>query len=51
MKIKSAFNRIAGAFSTPSRHQAENAYLERSISLADLERRQNEIARGKFSNF
>ncbi|WP_160316309.1 hypothetical protein [Ahrensia marina] len=51
MKIKSAFSRIADAFSTPTREQAENSYLERSISLADLERRQNEIARGKFRNF
>ena len=51
MKFKSAFSRIADAFATPSREQVEHSYLERSVSLADLERRQNEISRGKFRNF
>ena len=50
MSIKSSFARIADALSTPSRQQVERAYLDKSISITDLERRQNEIARGKFHN-
>lgn len=51
MKLKSSLARIADVFSTPSRQQVERAYLDKSISIADLERRQLEIARGKFHNF
>ncbi len=50
MNFKSSMERIAGAFSTPSRQQIERAYLNKSVSITDLERRQNEIARGKFYN-
>jgi hypothetical protein len=31
-----------------SRQDREMAYLNQSVSMADLERRQREIARGKF---
>lgn len=50
MNFKSSITRIAGAFSTPSRQQIERSYLNKSISINDLERRQNEIAHGKFHN-
>lgn len=49
MKIKNSIARIAGAFTPPSRQAIERAYLDESVSITDLERRQNEIARGKFS--
>jgi Protein of unknown function (DUF3563) len=42
------FRRIASAFRAPSRHERETAYLNRSVSMCDLERRQREIAAGKF---
>ncbi|MEM8861564.1 MAG: hypothetical protein AAGD96_24840 [Chloroflexota bacterium] len=48
MKLKASLTRIADIFSTPSRQQIERAYLDKSISMADLERRQQEIANGKF---
>lgn len=48
MSIKSSMARIAGAFSSPSRQEIERAYLNKSVSITDLERRQNEIASGKF---
>jgi len=35
----------------PSRHEAELAYLNASVSLYDLERRERDIARGKFVGF
>ncbi|MCU0832770.1 MAG: DUF3563 domain-containing protein [Rhizobiaceae bacterium] len=38
---------------TPARNRQEReiAYLNQSVSMADLERRQREIARGKFRSF
>lgn len=33
----------------PSRREAELAYLNEAVSLYDLERREREIARGKFA--
>lgn len=33
----------------PSRREAELAYLSQSVSLYDLERREREIAAGKFA--
>lgn len=42
------FGRIASAFRVPSRFERETAYLNRSVSLYDLERRQREIDAGKF---
>lgn len=51
MAFKSAFSRLANAFATPARHTIERDYLNSSISMADLERRQREIDRGKFRTF
>ena len=48
MTFKSTFSRIAGSFATPARAEVERAYLERSVSRIDLERRQREIDHGKF---
>ena len=48
MKFKTSMARIASAFTPPSRQAIERAYLNESVSMADLERRQNEIAQGKF---
>ena len=41
------FARLFAPF--PSRRELERAYLDRSVSMADLERRQREIDRGKFA--
>jgi hypothetical protein len=49
MKFKTSIKRIASAFAPPSRQAIERAYLDESVSMADLERRQYEIARGKFN--
>lgn len=50
-RFTKAFERIAGAFHAPTRSEMETDYLNRSVSLTDLERRQREIARGKFSTY
>ncbi len=42
---------FADAFRGPSRGQLENDYLNRSVSITDLERRMGEIERGKFRTF
>jgi hypothetical protein len=34
-----------------SRQEREMAYLNQSVSMTDLERRQREIARGKFRGY
>ena len=34
----------------PGRRERERAYLDQSVSMADLERRQREIDRGLFRN-
>lgn len=36
---------------SPSRLELERAYLDRSVSIYDLERRQREIAEGRFSRY
>ncbi len=35
----------------PSRQDREMEYLNRSVTIYDLERRQREVAQGKFRNF
>ncbi|MBO0905782.1 DUF3563 family protein [Jiella sonneratiae] len=40
--------RLRSAFAANSRQSRERAYLEQSVSMADLERRQREIDRGLF---
>jgi hypothetical protein len=35
----------------PSRQDREMDYLNRSVTIFDLERRQREVAQGKFRNF
>ena len=47
-RISSVFAQISSAFSFPSRQDIERNYLNQSISINDLERRQNEISTGKF---
>ena len=42
---------FAGTFRGPSRHEIEMDYLNRSVSIADLERRMGEVERGKFRSF
>ncbi|EEW26891.1 hypothetical protein [Rhodobacter ferrooxidans] len=46
---KALFRRLFPLFVT--REDAELAYLNQSVSLYDLERREAEIARGKFAGF
>jgi hypothetical protein len=47
-KHNSIFGRIASALKPASRHEREMAYLNKSVSIFDLERRQREIDAGKF---
>lgn len=35
----------------PSRHDMEMDYLKRSVSIYDLERREREVAQGRFRSF
>ena len=50
-RFAKAFGRLAHGLSGPSRAQMEEQYLARSQSIYDLERRMQEIDRGKFRNF
>jgi hypothetical protein len=50
-RLAHVFGRISSAISGPSRAEIELSYLNGSVSLYDLERRQREIARGKFRSF
>jgi hypothetical protein len=50
-RFSNLFGRMAGAFSVPSRQKIELEYLNQSISISDLERRQTEIESGKFHSF
>jgi hypothetical protein len=50
-RFAKAFGRIANAIGGPSRQKIENNYLENATSIYDLERRMQEIDRGKFRNF
>ncbi|GAB4356591.1 MAG: hypothetical protein Kow0026_16390 [Oricola sp.] len=43
--------RIASAIGGPSREKMVNDYLNSATSIYDLERRMQEIDRGKFRNF
>ena len=47
-KIINFVGQFANAFRTPSRQKLELDYLNQSISINDLERRQHEIETGKF---
>ena len=45
-------NLLSALFSKqPSRREREMAYLGHSVSIYDLERREREVAQGKFRNF
>ena len=46
-KTMKLFNRLFAPF--PSRRDLERAYLEEAVTIADLERRQREIDRGRFA--
>ena len=50
-RLAHVFGRITGVFQTPNRESIETDYLNRSVSLHDLERRQREIDLGKFRSF
>ena len=43
--------RVANTLQGPSRAKMEEQYLSRSQSIYDLERRMQEIERGKFRDF
>lgn len=47
-KRNSFFGRVASALRPATRHEREMAYLNKSVSIFDLERRQREIDAGKF---
>lgn len=51
MTFKTSLSRISAAFRPVDRQSAIRNYLNQSVSIYDLERRQNEIDSGKFSNF
>lgn len=50
-RFAKALSRFAHSFNAPTRERAEERYLEGSASIYDLERRMQEIDRGKFRNF
>jgi hypothetical protein len=50
-RFSNMFWRVAGAFRVPSRRKIELNYLNQSISINDLERRQHEIETGKFHSY
>jgi Protein of unknown function (DUF3563) len=50
-RLANVFGRITGVFQAPNREKTETDYLNGSVSLYDLERRQREIERGKFRSF
>jgi hypothetical protein len=47
-RIGNLLGRVSGAFSVPTRQKIELEYLNQSVSINDLERRQREISAGKF---
>lgn len=51
MSFKSSMSRIGAAFRPVDTQQAISNYLNESVSVYDLERRQMEIASGKFTTF
>lgn len=50
-RITKTIGRIANVFGGPSREKVENDYLNSATSIYDLERRMQEIDRGKFRAF
>lgn len=50
-RFANAFGRIANAFGGASRQKLENEYLNNATSIYDLERRMQEIDRGKFNRY
>lgn len=42
---------LQSLFARPSRRDLERAYLNEAVSLFDLDRREREIAAGKFSTY
>jgi hypothetical protein len=50
-RFSGTFGRIAHALAGPSRRDVETDYLNGSMSIYDLERRMQEIERGKFRKF
>lgn len=50
-RFAEVFGRFAHSLQGPSRAQMEEKYLAGSQSIYDLERRMQEIERGKFRNF
>ncbi len=51
MSFKNSMSRIGAAFRQTDQQSAIRNYLNESVSIYDLERRQNEIDSGKFSAF
>jgi hypothetical protein len=51
MSFRTSISRISAAFRTVDKQSAIRNYLNQSVSIYDLERRQNEIDAGKFSNY
>lgn len=51
MSFKLSMSRIGAAFRSLDTQQAIRIYLNDSVSIYDLERRQREIDHGKFRNF
>lgn len=49
-RFAKAFDRLTGALNA-SRAKMEDDYLNRSVSIYDLERRMKEIERGRFRDF
>lgn len=49
--VTRGFNRITKAIAGRSRHDREMEYLNGSMSLTDLERRQRNIDRGMFRDY
>lgn len=50
-RFAKVFGRLAHSLQGPSRSKMEEQYLERAQSIYDLERRMQEIERGKFRHF
>lgn len=50
-RFAQTLGRIANRIQGPTLRQVEEDYLSKSVSIYDLERRMQEIERGKFRNF
>lgn len=51
MSFKSSISRIGAMFRPFDSQSATRTYLNASVSIYDLERRQREIDSGKFTNY